>query len=104
MSAHDRPANIPRRWDLVEGSYDGTPEDVLGRWYIVDAEDVVIDKRGRGYVTRREAWLAILDDPKRFGLSGCPACGSGRLLAGARDCGRCGWHGARRGPTYGEAW
>ena len=94
MAAHDRPTNVPANIDLVEGSYIGTSDDVAGTWYAVDREDDIIDKRGRGWATRREAWAALRD---QYGRA-CPACGSRDLLRGLRDCGRCGWHDAARRP------
>jgi hypothetical protein len=37
-----------KRFTVVEGSYWGTSDDVAGRWYIVDRDGDIIDKRGRG--------------------------------------------------------
>lgn len=49
------------RFEVVEGSYTGTSDDVAGRWYTVDTEADIIDKRGRGYATREDALEAIIE-------------------------------------------
>lgn len=48
------------RYDVIEGSYTGTSDDVAGRWYIVDTEGDAVDKRGRGYATREDALDALV--------------------------------------------
>ncbi len=46
---------MPRKkYSIVEGSYVGTSDDCVGRWYIVDYNGDCIDKRSRG-MTRVEA-------------------------------------------------
>jgi len=42
------------KYSIVEGSYIGTSNDCVGRWYIVDYNGDCIDKRSRG-MTRVEA-------------------------------------------------
>lgn len=49
------------RYEIIEGSYTGTSDDVAGRWYIVDREGDIIDKRGRGRATRSEAADALIE-------------------------------------------
>lgn len=49
------------RFDAVEGSYSGTSDDVVGRWYIVDTTGDSMDKRGRGYASREEAIGSLVD-------------------------------------------
>ena len=34
---------------LIEGSYQGTSDDRLGRWYIIHEDDDLMDKRGAGH-------------------------------------------------------
>ena len=48
------------RYDVIEGSYSGTSDDVAGRWYIVDTTSDALDKRGRGYATRADAQIALI--------------------------------------------
>ena len=89
MTAHDRPAGIPPEYDIVAGNYLSASDDIAGTWYVVDRDGDLIDKRGRGYATRAEAWEALREQvgPR------CPACTS--TDRGPRDCWRCGWHDAR---------
>jgi hypothetical protein len=90
MTTHDRPAGVPRRWDIQEGSYFTTSDDRAGRWYLVDRDGDIIDKRGAGHPTRAAAWAAVVEllwDE----LRACPACGHRPLAPRATFCGRCGW-------------
>ena len=75
MGTHDRPAGIPTRADIVEGSYTGTTDDRAGRWYVTDAEAGIIDKRGPGFATRGEAWTHLLGPhrPCSHDVSGSPS-------------------------------
>ena len=44
-------------WYVRQGSYQGTPDDRLGRWYICrEGED--FRPLGARYATRAEAWIA----------------------------------------------
>lgn len=43
------------RFTVLEGSYSGTTDDVLGTWYVHDRQGRGIEKIGRGYATKREA-------------------------------------------------
>jgi hypothetical protein len=103
MSTHDRPTNVPRNITirLLAGSgIDQTTGDHPARWHVVqDQDDWWVDQlgatwRGAGFRTRAEAWGAARE---RYGRR-CSACGSTDLVRGLRDCGRCGWHEAARGP------
>ena len=49
------------RYELIRGSYTGTSDDVAGRWYLVDRESDIIDKRGPGFATRREALDTLVE-------------------------------------------
>ena len=42
-----------KRYTVSPGNYIGTSDDVSGRWYIIDTESNVIDKRGKGLSYRR---------------------------------------------------
>lgn len=50
------------RYILVEGSYHGTSDDVAGTWYVVDGHGGLIDKRGIGFASRREALASLVED------------------------------------------
>lgn len=43
------------RYETVRGGYHGTTDDRADRWYVVDTEADIIDKRGPGWATREEA-------------------------------------------------
>ena len=47
-------------YEVNRGSYMGTTDDRLDRWYIERTDADAVDRRGRGYRTRREA-LAEID-------------------------------------------
>jgi hypothetical protein len=44
-----------RRFTATRGTYQGTTDDRIDRWYIEDAEARHVDRRGPGYRTKREA-------------------------------------------------
>lgn len=44
-----------------EGACYGTCDDVAGTWYINNRGSGLLDRRGRGYGTKAQAYLAILD-------------------------------------------
>lgn len=44
---------------IVRGSYVGTSDDRIDRWYIDRLDSNVIDRRGAGYRTKAEALQAI---------------------------------------------
>ena len=43
-------------YDIREGSYTGTSDDVLGTWYVTHKDDDLFRPFGRGAETQREAW------------------------------------------------
>ena len=45
----------PKRFRVQRGNYSETSSDRSDRWYIDDTHSTVIDHRGPGYATRREA-------------------------------------------------
>lgn len=47
---------------IREGSYQGTTDDRLGRWYIGRHDDNFFRPFGRGHATQGDAWLAIADN------------------------------------------
>ena len=49
---------------IREGSYTGTTDDRLGRWYI-GHDDNLFRPFGSGHATQGDAWLAIADDLAR---------------------------------------
>lgn len=46
---------------IREGSYQGTTDDRLGRWYVGRNDDPFFRPFGAGYRTRREAWSAAAE-------------------------------------------
>ncbi|MEW8957841.1 MAG: hypothetical protein AB2448_01825 [Moorella sp. (in: firmicutes)] len=48
-------------YDVVRGAYHGTTDDRADRWYIMDRSSPVIDRRGSGYRTRKEALEALTE-------------------------------------------
>ena len=44
-----------KRFHVVRGNYSEASSDRCDRWYINDTKSTVIDHRGPGYATRREA-------------------------------------------------
>lgn len=50
---------------ICEGSYTGTTDDRLGRWYTGHRDDNFFRPFGKGHATRGDAWLAIADDLAR---------------------------------------
>ncbi len=42
-------------YTIRRGSYIGTPDDRLDRWYIERIDAPCVDRRGSGFRTRREA-------------------------------------------------
>lgn len=45
---------------IRQGSYQGTPDDKLGRWY-VGHEGYPFQPHGAGHATQRDAWLAAAE-------------------------------------------
>lgn len=50
------------RYAVERGSYLGTSDDRIDRWYIRDRESAVVDRRGPGYATQADAWAGIAQD------------------------------------------
>jgi len=48
-------------WRIVRGAYTGTTDDRADRWYIEHVRDTVVDRRGGGFYTVRDALDAIED-------------------------------------------
>lgn len=48
-------------YGIDEGSYYGTNDDVAGTYYIDNRSSSMIDRRGRGYPTKRAAYEAMLE-------------------------------------------
>lgn len=44
---------------IVRGAYSGTTDDRADRWYVDHRDDDLLDHRGRGFATKRDALLAI---------------------------------------------
>lgn len=42
-------------YQLTQGAYSGTSDDVIGTWYAERLDSDTVDRRGRGYATKREA-------------------------------------------------
>jgi hypothetical protein len=57
-----RQAAVAGGYYIREGSYQGTTDDRLGRWYIGHETDRFFRPYGVGYRTQGEAWLAIADE------------------------------------------
>lgn len=53
-------------YDIREGSYQGTTDDRLGRWYVVSPNGSGFRPWGAGYATRTAAWHACLDRMHEF--------------------------------------
>lgn len=49
---------------IREGSYQGTTDDRLGRWYFGHKDDNGFRPYGAGYGTQRKAWEAALEHAK----------------------------------------
>ena len=45
-------------FSVSEGSYRSSSDDCSGRFYLVHETDTAIDRRGTGFATRGEAWVA----------------------------------------------
>lgn len=52
---------------IREGSYQGTTDDRLGRWYYGHDDDGGFRPYGSGYRTQREAWCAALEHARQTG-------------------------------------
>lgn len=50
---------------IREGSYSGTTDDRLGRWYVGHENDNFFRPYGAGHATQGDAWLSIADDLAR---------------------------------------
>jgi hypothetical protein len=50
---------------IREGSYHGTTDDRLGRWYVGHQADNFFRPLGAGHATQGDAWLSIADDMAR---------------------------------------
>ena len=50
---------------IREGSYSGTTDDRLGRWYVGHENDNFFSPYGAGHATQGDAWLSIADDLAR---------------------------------------
>jgi len=48
-----------RGFRLTRGAYAGTHDDRIDRWYWDEPDALVIDRRGSGFKTRREAVEAL---------------------------------------------
>ena len=46
-------------YSLVRGAYIGTCDDRADRWYVEHESDTIIDRRGAGYATKKDAYDAI---------------------------------------------
>lgn len=51
-----------KKFTAIQGSYRNTTDDRLGRWYIHRIGDTVLDKRGPGFRTKKEALEAARRD------------------------------------------
>lgn len=45
-------------YDIREGCYNGTSDDVIGTWYVTHIEDNGYRPYGRGHATQGAAWLS----------------------------------------------
>ncbi len=52
---------------IREGSYQGTTDDRLGRWYVGHEADDFFRPYGAGHATQSNAWLAAAEHAKREG-------------------------------------
>jgi hypothetical protein len=50
-------------YKVVRGSFVGTPDDRIDRWYIDHADTPYVDRRGAGYKTLEEAYNSIMPGP-----------------------------------------
>ena len=48
----------PAGYYIREGSYQGTTDDCLGRWYVGSTADDCFRPCGPGHRTQKEAWAA----------------------------------------------
>lgn len=46
-------------YEITRGSYRGTTDDRIDRWYIAREDSNVVDRRGAGYYTLADAKAAI---------------------------------------------
>lgn len=51
---------------IREGSYQGTTDDRLGRWYTGHSDDNFFRPYGAGHATQGDAWLSTADDLSRI--------------------------------------
>jgi hypothetical protein len=51
----------PTGYSIGRGAYVGTSDDKIGRWY-VERDDGPVDRRGRGYRSRKAAFDAFVAD------------------------------------------
>lgn len=63
--APQKTAEEIRDYEIVRGAYQGTTDDRLDRWYIQIKGCTLIDRRGAGYATKREA-MADLREMRRL--------------------------------------
>ena len=50
-------------YEIKRGAYSGTTDDRIDRWYIEDPNSNVVDRRGAGYRTKKEAAEAAKELP-----------------------------------------
>jgi len=53
-------------YSINRGSYVSTTDDRINRWYVERDECCVVDRRGSGYVLKRDALRAVAVDLERY--------------------------------------
>ena len=48
-------------WSVGRGAYAGTTDDNINRWYLARDSSDVVDRRGRGYPTRKAALAGLAE-------------------------------------------
>jgi len=46
---------MSKRFTVTRGAYTGTNDNRLDRWYVEDSQGDVVDRRGPGYATKKQA-------------------------------------------------
>ena len=61
ITRHNKRDAIAAGYDIREGSYQGTTDDVLGTYYVIHADDEKFRPYGRGHSTKTAAWMAAAE-------------------------------------------
>jgi len=51
-----------RGYKIVRGAYQGTCDDCMSGWYVQDMNSTIVDRRGPGFATKKEALEQLTED------------------------------------------